>query len=92
MRILKIESLQPIKEVPWVDRDFLMLHACFQILKDFVEEEDGLNHADDDEFNAEVKELYDWWCRQDYGTQEIADKKDIEMLDRLIKIRCQLWT
>ena len=33
MRILKIESLSNKKQ--WVDTDDIMLHACFQILKDF---------------------------------------------------------
>ena len=37
MRILKIDSLPNAKQ--WVDRDHIMLHACFQILQDCVEKE-----------------------------------------------------
>ena len=35
MKTLKIHSL----ETGWRDRDYVMLHACFQILVDFVEKE-----------------------------------------------------
>jgi hypothetical protein len=38
MRKLKIESLQSKKQ-GWVDRDVIMLHSCFQLLKDCVEKE-----------------------------------------------------
>ena len=44
MRILKIDSLQKVNE-GWVDRDMIMLHACFQILTDFITKEKGLEHC-----------------------------------------------
>jgi len=42
MRNLKIHSLPSAKE--WVDRDEIMLHACFQILVDFIDKEHGDTH------------------------------------------------
>jgi hypothetical protein len=44
MRVLKIESLPSAKE--WIDRDEIMLHSCFQILKDCVEKEKVDTHCD----------------------------------------------
>ena len=89
MRTLKIESLPSAKE--WIDRDEIMLHACFQILKDCVEKEkvdefcDFETHKD---FVTEVRFLYNWWnTREDSNYTE-----DDEMLLRLLKIRGFLWT
>lgn len=59
MRILEIESLPP-SDV-WVDRDFVMLHSCFQILKDCVEQEHvdtHVNYEAHNEFVDEVRFLY----------------------------------
>jgi hypothetical protein len=99
MRILKIESLPTAKV--WIDRDEIMLHACFQILKDFMEKEnllpidsEEIKDADDENF-AEVKFLYQWWNNRinndDNYTIE-QSKEDSEMLIRLMKIRTYLWT
>ena len=94
MRILKIESLPSVKE-GWVDRDVIMLHACFQILKDCVEQEGVLTHCDysmHKESIDEVKSLYDWWIER-IKLNELPlnqDEIDSEMLDRfsrLIKVR-----
>ena len=95
MRKLKIKSLPPNRR--WVDRDEVMLHACFQILKDFVDKEDGDNHCDYDahkDFVDEVRFLYDWWEKRSYNKDlphEQSDEDDI-MLIRLMLIRTQLWT
>jgi len=43
MRILKIESLPNATQ--WVDRDHIMLHACFRILQDCVEKENVDTHS-----------------------------------------------
>ena len=90
MRILKIESLDPISS-GWVDRDEIMLHACFQILSDFITKENGLNHCDYEshkDFIDEIKYLDSWWkCRK-----EINHEEDNKMLLRLLKIRTSLWT
>lgn len=64
MRILKIHSLNSIKEQPWCDRDYILYHACFQILVDWVEQEDGLNHCSyvtHKETVDVLRELYNWW-------------------------------
>lgn len=129
----------------WLDRDYVMLLACFKILKTFVEEEDpkiGLRTLEDYRYEgddcmleslkdqlergAEVRALYVWWtetrprehkeCADLLNTFEVSfgkkginvsdekkshgwfertqelDKKDEEMLIRLMKIRRSLWT
>lgn len=96
MRILKIESLPPAKV--WIDRDNIMLHSCFQILKDAIEKEKvdkHVNYESHKDFVDEVKFLHKWWKKRlkmkDPFTFKQMDKDD-EMLIRLIKIRTQLWT
>ena len=95
MRILKIESLFPVSE-GWIDRDEIMLHSCFQILKDCVEKE----HVDTDcnyevhkEFVDEVRFLYHWWIERakKIRSDELSKEDDL-MLIRLMKIRTSLWT
>lgn len=89
MRILKIDSLDS-KSVKWVDRDEIMIHSCFQILKDCVEKEGVDTHCNYDshkEFVDEVRFLYNWWKKR----KTISDEDD-EMLIRLMKIRRFLWT
>lgn len=94
MKILKIKSL-PSKT--WIDRDKIMLHACFQILKDCVEKE----HVDTQccyithkKVVDEIRFLYDWWIERKKN-DKVADEQieeDNKMLIRLIKIRGFLWT
>lgn len=95
MRILKIESLKP-RSKEWVDRDIIMLHSCFQILKDCVEKEHvdtHCNYESHKEFVDEVRFLYEWWIKR---VKRIASdeqiKEDDLMLIRLMKIRSGLWT
>lgn len=91
MKYLKIESLPTSKEY-WTDRDQIMLHACFQILKDFISEEDGLNEGDG-KFRKEVKLLSDWWDKRcDKSWTHEQHIEDDAMLKRLMKIRTRLWT
>lgn len=90
MKVLKIESLPNSKT--WVDRDVIMLHACFQILKDCVEKEHvdvHCNYESHKEFVNEVRFLYAWWMER---RETYDDSKDDEMLARLMKIRSSLWT
>jgi hypothetical protein len=90
MRHLKISTLPSAKY--WHDRDSIMLHACFQILVDFVEKEDGLNQwcaEDYKEQITEMKYLYDWWKDEN---EECSEQALDEHLIRLIKIRGYLWT
>lgn len=101
MRILKIETL-PSKSIEWIDNDEIMIHSCFQILKNSVEKEHvdtHCNYNSHKEFVDEVRFLYNWWINKnmkklsdDEIDYEIQMKEDDEMLFRLIKIRSSLWT
>lgn len=99
MRELKIESL----DEEWHDKDEVILHACFQLLKDFVEKEDlSITDWDAETDSAAAKNeidfLYQWWIRKLNADAKtgIIDKEEYaeedEMLLRLIKIRRYLWT
>lgn len=60
MRKLQIKSL-PKKQ--WVDRDEIMLHACFQILTDAIEKKHVDTHCNYEahkDFVDEVRFLYNW--------------------------------
>jgi hypothetical protein len=98
MRILKIQSLPNVKEQSWIDRDEIMLHACFQILQDCIEKEGVDNHCDYEHhkgFIDEIRELNKWWKERQEKEWEDDDKQneeDEEMLVRLMKVRLFLWT
>lgn len=90
MKILKIHNL-----TGYCDKDIIMLFSCFQILEDFIEKENGLNHCDQEyhkDWITEVKELYDWWKIRKLELYNKNDEEDDLMLERLIKIRRTLWT
>ena len=94
MRILKINSLPSVKESYWLDKDLIMIHSCFQLLVDFVEQECGLEHCSyiaHKESVDELKYLYDWW-KENQNMEEYNGKVADEHLMRLIKIRGFLWT
>jgi len=91
----------------WSDKDNVMLHACFQLLTDFVEQEIANDIADwqhdDAHSNArkEIDELYAWWKQRiikdnageiDSIWGEGQYETDNAMLIRLINIRKYLWT
>jgi len=65
MRILKITSL----DKGWRDKDYVMLHAAFQLLVDFVENEkpdERLDWGVSLEFShawSEIRSLYKWWTQ-----------------------------
>lgn len=95
---LKIDSLTE----EWVDKDFILLHACFQLLKDFVEKEDVDHRQNDWSFNedqaaakVEIDYLYKWWISYSRSAWR-GDSKEYEieneMLIRLVNIRKFLWT
>lgn len=93
MRNLKITTLPTAKEA-WIDRDMIMLHACFQLLVDFVEKEDGLNHWSYESYKEPMDELrclYDWW-KENKNTISIDDEVADENLIRLVKLKGYLWT
>ncbi|MCB0806865.1 MAG: hypothetical protein KDC05_13795 [Bacteroidales bacterium] len=101
--ILNIKSLSG----DWCDKDIIILHACFQLLTDCIENEKLFtghvewNH-DEEHKNAkkELENLYNWWIERKNADleSEINDleneqyEKDNEMLIRLIKVRKYLWT
>jgi hypothetical protein len=95
MRILKIESLPP-KSGRWIDRDEIMLHSCFKLLKDCVEKEHvdtHCNYESHKESVDEVRFLYDWWIKRIEKIPSYEQtKEDDLMLLSLIKIRGFLWT
>ncbi|MEN7549175.1 hypothetical protein AAG747_14725 [Rapidithrix thailandica] len=96
--LLTIESL-PAK---WMDKDEVMLHACFQLLVDCIEKEEIHKYTDwsHTELHRNVKEemdvLYKWWKERSKMEHIEVDEKqqeaDNEKLIRLIKIRKYLWT
>ena len=91
MRHLKIDSLPNAKQ--WIDRDVVMLHACFQILQDCVEKENvdtHCNYESNKDSVDEIRFLYNWWVKRKLNKDN--DIQDAQMLDRLIKIRLFLWT
>ncbi len=97
--VLKIESLPN----GWRDKDDVILHACFQLLKDFVEQEKEIIEQIDWKHTEETKKakeeidfLYNWWLgrvKEDILTlEEKQYLEDNGMLNRLIKIRKHLWS
>lgn len=95
--LLNIESLSR----DWHDKDLVMLHACFQLLKDFMEKEDCGACEIDWSINEhsrsakkELDELYEWWLAHSassLGYEETRDEEN-DMLIRLIRVRWALWT
>lgn len=95
MRTLKINSLQSSKN--WVDRNEIMLHACFQILEDCIEKEKVDTHCSyktHKKFVDEVRFLYEWWKKRKQVIHHSDEQmiEDDKMLIRLMKIRTALWT
>jgi hypothetical protein len=102
--ILKIPGLHK----DWSDKDKVILHACFQLLADCVENENLLSAKMFDwkhsktviKEKAELQFLYNWWKRRlkkegkhmSMAEEDKQYKEDNAMLIRLIKIRHRLWT
>lgn len=79
MKTLKIKTL----EKGWCDKDFILLHAAFQLLVDFVEQEKpdqtvGWN-ADAKHRRAwkEICSLYRWWTRARANRKDPLDEKGL---------------
>ena len=78
----------------WYDTDSRMLHACFTLLKEYVELEKPFEHViwhDDEEHDhagKEIKDLYNWWMvRRPEARQKLAFDWENEPYDtRLIKL------
>lgn len=95
--VLNIESL----DNEWRDKDSIMLHACFQLLKDCVDHENLLEcHVDWNSTEKlrlakiEIIALYQWWLAYTETGVPNWETNNLEniMLKRLIDIRWALWT
>ncbi len=92
----------------WCDNDEIILHACFELLVDCIENEkllskklfDWEHSSKDIKEKIELKFLYKWWKKRIkkesksviISSKEKQYKEDSTMLIRLIKIRHRLWT
>ena len=90
----------------WRDKDAVLLHACFQLLTNFLAEEallptDWNQSAEHRHAKAEIDALAAWWPPR--AAAEAAEtvgaiwspgqyEIDNQMLVRLIQIRQYLWT
>ena len=81
MKYLKIHTL----EKGWQDRDEIILHAVFQILVDFVEQEKPDEIVDwnvDDTYKRswrEICELYKWWKTKRPARKSPLDDKRLKV-------------
>jgi len=78
----------------YFDPDTVLIHACFQCLVDFVEDENGLTHCDYESHKHQIdkcKELYDWWNINHLKYNPNDKEFDIK-LKELIEIYHFLWT
>jgi len=77
MKCLKIHSLKR----GWCDKDELLLHAAFQILVDFVEQEKpnkwGIQ-KDHQKTWREICALYKWWKKERPSRKEPLDNERIK--------------
>jgi len=92
----------------WSDKDHVMLHVCFQLLTDRIENENLIDGhvnwtADEEHINVkkEIESLYNWWkirVKKELDDQldpiwtENQCEEDTEKLIRLMKVRKFLWT
>jgi len=80
MRYLKIHTL----EKGWCDKDYIMLHAAFQVLVDFVEKEkpgeriDWSWDATHRRAWKEIMSLYKWWKKERPARKDPLDDKRIK--------------
>ena len=105
---MKKSNLLRIKTInaTWCDKDTVMLHACFQLLTDFIEQENPFEtidweHTEEKKVvKKEIDFLYDWWKdlllkneNDEWNSMHnnVQYKEENEMLIRLIKIRDHLW-
>ena len=99
MRQLKIETLPKKKENEWIEHDVIILHACFQVLSNFVEKDNYhlINNWEEGSpskaFCDEIDQLYAWWQTRKLLVypQTDLENEDQTMLKRLIEIRESIW-
>lgn len=96
-KLLKIKTLKK----GWHDKDEIILHACFQLLTDFMEKEKPGEWIDweSDEHHShawkEIQDLYDWWKnRRSARFDPLYDDETIEhppFETRPVEGRDNLW-
>lgn len=78
---LKINTL---RGGSWHDKDKILLHAAFQLLVDYVEQEQPTKHID---WSAdarhrkawkEIMSLYRWWKKERPKRKSVLDRKNIK--------------
>jgi hypothetical protein len=80
MKILKIHTL----EKGWCDKDYIILHAVFQILVNFVEQESPDKivdwNSDPEHKHAwkEIRSLYSWWTQTRPSRRSPMDAKGLK--------------
>jgi hypothetical protein len=80
VKVLKIHTL----EKGWCDKDYVMLHAVFQLLVDFVEQEkpdqivDWNSDLAHKEAWKEIRSLYRWWTQTRPARKSPLDKKGLK--------------
>jgi hypothetical protein len=80
VKILKIQSL----ENGWCDKDYVMLHAVFQILVDFVQQEkpdqtvDWNSDLEHKRAWKEIQSLYRWWINTRPARKNPLDEKGLK--------------
>lgn len=80
MRYLKIHTL----EKGWCDKDEVLLHAAFQLLTDFIEQEkpDKIIDWNADKLHRkawkEIKSLYTWWEKERPARKGPLDDKKLK--------------
>ena len=81
MRKLKIHTLNK----GWCDKDEVLLHAAFQILVDFVEQEkpgkviDWNSDKEHKKAWREVRALYKWWTKKRPARKDPLDDKKLKV-------------
>ena len=105
---MKSANVLKIKTLPkgWTDKDFVMLHACFQLLTNFLKKEkpfkliDWEHDKEHQDAKAELIFLNNWWKKRKKLEENSSmlnnrnapqNSEDSEMLMRLVKVRLFLW-
>lgn len=79
MKLLKLRGLSD----HWIDKDHLILHAAFQLLRDFVERErperiDWNHDPRSGKAWREIRSLYRWWMKIRPNRREPLDAKGLK--------------
>jgi hypothetical protein len=88
MKRLSIPTLPPRE---WVDKDYVLLHACFTVLVDYIEKEDPAGVVDywdgtsQEAANAwqEMQALYRYWTKERPLLQDAVDSS-VDLDDELV--------